>query len=69
MTSTTFTKICTVKGTEYSVTVSDKAVADWRSGTLIQEAMPNLNADQREFLISGTTPAEWDAMFSEGEDA
>jgi len=68
-TSTTFSKFCTVTGTEYSVTVSEKAVADWRAGTLIQVAMPNLNADQREFLISGTTPAEWDAMFSGGEDA
>ena len=67
MTSTTFTKICTVKGTEYSVTVSDKAVADWRSGTLIQEAMPNLNADQREFLISGMTDEEWTECWGEEE--
>jgi len=36
----------------------------WLDGALIQDAMPNLNADQREFLMTGITPAEWDAMFA-----
>ena len=35
----------------------------WLSGELIQNAMPNLNADQREFLMTGITPAEWNEMF------
>jgi len=35
----------------------------WRGGALIQDAMPNLDADQREFLISGITPAEWNEAF------
>jgi len=26
---------------------------------LVQDAFPNLNAEQREFLISGITPQEW----------
>ena len=34
---------------------------------LVQDAFPQLNADQREFLISGSTPEEWDAMFGEDE--
>lgn len=36
----------------------------WRSGTNIQIAMPQLDADSREFLISGTCGSCWDAMFS-----
>ena len=28
----------------------------WRSGDLIQNAFPNLTADQREFLKTGTIP-------------
>lgn len=30
---------------------------------LIQDALPELNPDQREFLISGTTPEEWEELF------
>ena len=38
----------------------------WQNGTLIQEAMPSATADQREFLISGCTPACWDQLGGEG---
>lgn len=34
-------------------------------GMLIQDAFPNLNPEQREFILSGTTPEEWDKMFKE----
>ena len=39
-----------------------------QSGELIQDVMPDLTADQREFLMSGITPEEWDDMFG-GDDA
>jgi len=35
----------------------------WLNGDLIQSAMPNLTPDQREFLISGITPEEWEKCF------
>lgn len=35
---------------------------------LVQDVFPNLDADQREFLITGITPEEWDATFSGGEE-
>jgi len=31
----------------------------WQGGELIQKAMPNLTADEREFLMTGITPEEW----------
>jgi len=37
---------------------------DWKQGALIQNAMPNLSADEREFLMTGITPDEWDEAFS-----
>ena len=37
----------------------------WVDGMLIQDAMPQLTADQREFLMTGITPAEWQAAFGE----
>ena len=35
----------------------------WVDGELIQNAMPQLDADQREFVMTGITPAEWNAAF------
>lgn len=36
----------------------------WREGgELIQRAMPYLSAGEREFLMTGVTPTEWDELF------
>jgi hypothetical protein len=37
----------------------------YRAGEHIQDAFPFLKAEEREFLISGITPAEWKATFGE----
>lgn len=34
----------------------------------IQDALPYLNATQREFIMTGITQEEWDGMFSNTED-
>ena len=34
---------------------------------LIQDVMPDLSPDQREFLMTGMTPLEWTNMFGEEE--
>ena len=39
-------------------------IEHWLGGALIQDAMPHLDADQREFLMTGITPAEWDEAFA-----
>jgi len=35
----------------------------WRDGMLIQKAFPDMDADTREVLISGTHPGCWNRMF------
>jgi hypothetical protein len=41
----------------------------YESGTvLIQNAMPDVPAELREFVISGITPNEWKTMFSHLEE-
>jgi hypothetical protein len=35
----------------------------WKDGMLIQKAMPNLSAGEREFLITGINPIEWEQKF------
>ena len=50
---------------EMEIDVSDKQIALWMEGALIQDVMPSLSADEREFLMTGITPDEWAAEFGE----
>ena len=49
---------------EMVIDVSDKQIALWMEGGLIQDVMPNLSPDEREFIMTGITPAEWDEAFA-----
>ncbi|SVC55010.1 uncharacterized protein METZ01_LOCUS307864 [marine metagenome] len=35
----------------------------WQDGTLVQDAMPYLNTEERELLISRTCDSCWDKMY------
>ena len=45
--------------------VSVEGLEKWNKGVNIQEALPDLNADQRELLISQTCPECWDKLWRE----
>lgn len=49
--------------------VTADQIADWKSGTLIQDAFPNLSADEREFIKTGITPEDWDNMFGKLDES
>lgn len=34
----------------------------------VQEAFPSLTADEREFLMTGLTMQDWEAMYGEDDD-
>ena len=38
---------------------------EWLAGKYIQDAMPFLNDNQREFVMSGITEEEWDSEFKD----
>lgn len=38
---------------------------NWQNGTVIQNALPYLNAEEREFLLTGITPDEWEDTYGE----
>ena len=59
------TKSSQVSGKTHTleIDIDESQMEDWKNGMLIQDAMPNLSANMREFLISGITPEEWDMMF------
>ena len=48
--------------------VTPEQIKAWEDGMLIQDAMPNLSADEREFILTGMTAEDWNALFAE-EDA
>lgn len=61
-----FTGKCIVTGKMHSVTVPGNELQEYRKGIkLIQDAMPSLSAEDREFLISGTSPEGWKELFKD----
>jgi len=44
---------------QMEIPVTKVQLDNWRNGALIQRAMPNLTADQREFIMTGITPTEF----------
>lgn len=50
---------------EMDIPITDEQLASWMNGKLIQEVMPNISADEREFLKTGITPDEWESVFND----
>lgn len=46
-----------------AIDVTPEQLDRWKAGELIQNAMPNLTPEEREFIMTGVTPKEWDAEF------
>lgn len=45
------------------IDVTHEQLENWKRGMLIQNAMPNIPAEEREFIMTGITPKEWDDLF------
>jgi len=58
-----FQKKCNVTGDLYIVKIPNLKYAAWVAGGHMQDVMPELSKENREFLISGTTPDEWNEIF------
>ena len=60
------TKQSTISGEFHTMDldITPEQLSRYENGTeLIQNIFPNLSPDEREFLISGITPTEWDTVF------
>ncbi len=52
---------------EYSCTVPKQGLLAYLDkGLRIQDAMPTVSADDREFIISGISPKGWEQTFGKG---
>tara|TARA_Y100000401_G_scaffold51901_1_gene40688 strand:- start:28 stop:228 length:201 start_codon:yes stop_codon:yes gene_type:complete len=47
------------------INVNQSQIDKWVAGMLIQDAMPDVSVDEREFIMTGSTPEEWDLYFNE----
>jgi hypothetical protein len=55
---------CVITGEEYQVKVPREGFVSWTNGNVaIQTAMPQVSADDREFLLSGISPVGWERSF------
>lgn len=53
---------------QLEIPVTQEMLDKWEAGHCIQDCMPELTPDQREFIMTGTTPEQWDMLFKEDED-
>lgn len=47
------------------INVTEAQIEAWEGGELIQDAMPHLPADDREFIMTGITSEEFESIFSD----
>ena len=59
----TKTSMFTGAVTTMDIDVTQEQLNEWENGKLIQEAMPDLSPDEREFIKTGVSPDEWNKMF------
>ena len=50
------------------INVTPAQIAAWEGGELAQSAFPDADSDEREFIMSGYTDYDWNAMFGEIDD-
>jgi hypothetical protein len=48
--------------------VTVEQLEHYAAGALLQNAFPNLSADEREFIKTGITAEEWEAIFGTDEE-
>lgn len=64
-----YSKMCSIKNKLYKVELNLLEHKLLTLGSdLIQDILPKKSPEEREFLINGLTPAEWDSLMTEMEE-
>lgn len=50
---------------EMDLPITIQQLKAWAEGEYIQKAFPQLKPEEREFILTGMLPSEWDALFKE----
>ena len=59
---------CVITGQDWECVVPTDGLRRFILGEHMQKAMPQVNSDSREFIISGISPMGWTKLFPEGEE-
>lgn len=62
------TSMVSGKVREKDLDITEEQILAYNNGALVQNAFPNLNEDDREFLMTGITPDEWDSLWGSEEE-
>lgn len=64
------TRVSMVSGKTRSMNlpVTYEQIELWQNGVNIQNAMPQLTASEREFIMTGITDAEWNDAFTDYDE-
>lgn len=53
------------KEVQLDIPITEAELERIQNGELIQNVVPHLSSDEREFIISGILPGQWDEMFGD----
>ena len=59
---------CVISGKIVTVRIPAAGMYAYRQGALIQRAFPDMPAEDREFLMSGISGAEWNNVWEDDDD-
>ncbi len=67
----TVTRISRLTGVTHTrdLPISAMQLAAWEDGGLAQDVFPDLSIHDREFLITGATPEEWQSFFGSEDES
>lgn len=68
MAKLTITRNCPFCNTPQTKEFDEEHYRKYEAGAPIQDVMPNLSADDREFLITGICHKCWNSTFNGGSD-
>ena len=63
-----FKGTCIVTGKQVVVSIPGNELFQYRQGKYIQDAMPSVSAEDREFLMSGISAEGWHLTFTDSEE-
>lgn len=50
---------------EMEIDVTQEQLDRWMAGELIQDVMPHLTKEEREFIMTGYIPEDWEVIFAD----
>lgn len=53
---------------EMDLPITKEQIENYNQGMLVQYAFPHLSREEREFILTGITPQEWQFMFATDDD-